>query len=129
LVRSLAQAPGTIRSETDKITPTAWSDMTIARARATSKNEVSVLVERPIAWTCVGSNESKVRSLFLRISRIAIGRPMQITCSISGVVTPKRMPKRMCDKLIWLGTFDMRTVPSAKNVVNTMPIAVSGRTI
>ena len=63
------------------------------------------------------------------MSRIAIGRPIQRTCSISGVVTPKRFPKSMCERLIWLGTFDMRTVPNAKNVVNTMPIAVSGRTI
>ena len=63
------------------------------------------------------------------MSRIAIGRPMQRTCSMSGVVTPKRFPNSICDRFIWLGTFDMRTVPSAKNVVNTIPIAVSARTI
>ena len=50
------------------------------------------------------------------------------TCVTSAQDTPSTLPKRMWFRSVLDGVTEISTRPSAKRVVNTMPIAASSRT-
>ena len=123
-----AVEPGITSIATTSTTPTICRATTEVSASITSSSAPSRRGRRPTARANPGSKAYSTKSRRLMSSMAATRTARMATCVTSAQDTPSTLPKRMWFRSVLDGVTEISTRPSAKRVVNTMPMAASSRT-